>query len=125
MADNVAITAGSGTTVGTDERTINAVAVQVQRVDEQGSTAVASAQTNISSTAATLIAARDTRKRVVILNKQLAAVFVGPATVTTANGIQVDPGAALTLYTTALIQGITAAASGATEKVQTLEEYDS
>lgn len=32
MADNVAITAGAGTTVATDELTINAVAVQVQRV---------------------------------------------------------------------------------------------
>lgn len=32
MADNVAITAGSGTTVATDELTINAVAAQVQRV---------------------------------------------------------------------------------------------
>lgn len=33
MADSVAITAGSGTTVGTDERTINSVVVPVQRVD--------------------------------------------------------------------------------------------
>lgn len=32
MADNVAITAGAGTTVATDELTINAVAAQVQRV---------------------------------------------------------------------------------------------
>lgn len=32
MAENVAITAGAGTTIGTDEVTINAVAVQVQRV---------------------------------------------------------------------------------------------
>lgn len=32
MADNVAITAGSGTTIATDEVTINAVAVQAQRV---------------------------------------------------------------------------------------------
>lgn len=125
MADNVAITAGSGTTIATDERTINATTVQVQRVNEQGSTAIASAQTNVSSSAATLIAARDTRKRVVIVNRQLAAIFIGPATVTTANGVQIDPGASLTLYTTALIQGITAAVSGGTEKVHTIEEYDS
>lgn len=125
MADNVAITAGSGTTVGTDERTINSVVVQVQRVDEQGSTAIATAQVNISNTAATLVAARDTRKRVVIVNRQSTAVFVGPATVTTSNGFQIDPGASLTVYTTALIQGITAAASGASEEVSILEEYDS
>lgn len=125
MADNVAVTAGSGTTVGTDERTINSVAVQVQRVDEQGSTAIASAQTNVTNSAATLIAARDTRKRVVIVNRQAAAIFVGPATVSTSNGFQIDPGASLTLYTTALIQGITAAASGGSEKTHTMEEYDS
>jgi len=32
LAENVAITAGSGTTIATDEVTVNAVAVQVQRV---------------------------------------------------------------------------------------------
>lgn len=32
MAENVAITAGSGTTIATDDCTINAVAVQVQRI---------------------------------------------------------------------------------------------
>lgn len=124
MADNVAVTAGSGTTIGTDERSINSVTVQVQRVDEQGSTAIDAAQTNVTNSAATLVAARDTRKRVVIVNRQVAAIFVGEATVTTANGFQIDPGASLTLHTTALIQAITAAASGAGEKVHTLEEYD-
>lgn len=125
MADNVAITAGAGTTVGTDERSINSTNVQVQRVDEQGSTAIATAQSNVTNSAATLIAARDTRKRVVIINRQAAAIFVGPATVSTANGVQIDPGASLTLYTTALVQGITAAGSAAGDKTHTLEEYDS
>lgn len=125
MADNVAITAGSGTTVGTDERTINAVAVHVQRVDEQGSSALANAQTNVTNTAATLLAARDTRKKAIIVNNQLASIFVGIATVTTANGFEIKPGASLALTTTALIQGITSAASGGTEKTHTFEEYDS
>ena len=121
----MAITAGSGVIVGTDERTIAATAVQVQRVDEQGATAIANGQVNCSSTAATLVAARDTRKRLIIVNRQVAPVFVGVATVTTANGFQVDPGASLTLYTTALVQAITSAASGASEKVHYIEEYDS
>lgn len=126
MADNVAVSAGSGTTIGTDERTINAVAVQVQRVDEQGSTAISTVQTNISNTAATLIAARDTRKRVTFVNRQAEAVFIGPATVTTANGFQLDAGAAFTSYTTALVQGITAAATlNSAIKVHIYEEYDS
>lgn len=126
MADNVTLNAASGTfDAATDNRTIASASVQVQRVDEQGGTAVTSAQTNISSTAATLIAARETRKYVTILNRQLASIFVGPATVTAANGFQIDPGGSLTVYTTALIQGITSAASAGTEKVHTIEVYDS
>lgn len=121
MADNVAITAGSGTTVGTDERTINSVAVQVQRVDEQGSTAIASGQVAPTTTAGTLIAARDTRKRVVLVNHGTVDVYVGPATVTTSNGLKITPGAALTVSTTALIQAITASGTGA---VHYVEEYD-
>lgn len=124
MADDVAITAGSGTTIGADERTINSVAVKVQRVVVEGGTAVATAQTNISNTAATLIAARETRKRVVIVNRQTVPIYVGPATVTTANGVLLNPGDSLTLLTTALIQGITAAASPGGDKVHTSEEYD-
>lgn len=41
MADNVSITAGAGTTVATDERTISSTTVQVQRVVDQGGTAFA------------------------------------------------------------------------------------
>src|SRR4051812_17527107 len=110
MADNVAVTAGSGTTIGTDERTINAVAVQVQRVDEQGSTSLANGQVTISNTAATIAAARDTRKSLLIVNRQTVPIWVGVATVTTANGLRLDPGDAVVLTTTALVQGITAAA---------------
>ena len=122
MADNVAITAGSGTTVGTDERTINSVAVQVQRVDEQGSTALANGQVAPTNTAATLLAARDTRKRVTFLNTGSVNVYIGIATVTTANGFVLAPGAAITLNTQALVQAITASGTGA---VSYVEEYDS
>ena len=121
MADNVAITAGSGTTVGTDERTINSVAVQVQRVDEQGSTAIANGQVAPTGTAGTLVAARDTRKRVTFLNTGSINVYIGVATVTTANGFVLAPGAAITLNTQALVQAITASGTGA---VSYIEEYD-
>ena len=123
MADNVAISAGTGTTVATDERTINAVAVQVQRVDEQGATAIATTQVVVTTTAATLIDARDTRKRVVIRNNSSADCWIGPATVTTANGFRVNVGAVLTLYTTALIQAIIASGT-MTGDIDVLEEYD-
>lgn len=85
---------------------------------------LATAQTNISSTAATLVAARITRKTITIINYQLEAVFIGPATVTTANGVRVDPGASFTLETTALVQGITAAATvDSAQKCHVLEVY--
>lgn len=126
MADDVAITAGSGTTVGADERTINSVAVKVQRVVVEGGTATANGQVNITSTAATLLAARETRKHVVFTNRQLEAVFIGIATVTTSNGFQLDPGDSIVLDTTALIQGITSAATlDSAKKIHYVETYDS
>lgn len=124
MADNVAITAGSGTTVGTDERTINAVAVQVQRVDEQASTAFATGQVTPTTTAGTLLAARDTRKTVTFTNLGTQTVYVGPATVTTANGFPLAPGAAIDMPTTALIQCIIATGT-ASSYVAYVEYYDS
>lgn len=122
MADNVAITAGSGTNVAADERTINSTTVFVQRVGEIGSTAIASGQVAPTSTAATLLAARETRKRVTFVNRGSVSVWVGPATVTSANGLEIKPGESYVMYSTALIQAITASATGA---VQYLEEYDS
>ena len=121
MADNVAITAGAGTTVATDERTIAAATVHIQRVGEIGSSTLANGQVAPTTTAATLLAARDSRKRVVFVNRGTVNVFIGIATVTTANGIQLSPGDSLTLYTTALTQAITASGTGA---IHYIEEYD-
>jgi len=123
MADNVAITAGAGTTVATDERTIAAVAVQIQRVDEIGSATLANSQVVPTTTAATLIAARDTRKRVIIQNVGQCNVFVGVVTVTVANGFKIPVGATLMLYTTALIQAIIPTGSTGAN-VAIIEEFD-
>lgn len=121
MADVVAITAGSGTNISTDERTIGGTAQHVQRVNDIGGSAIASGQLAPTTTAATLLAARDTRKRVVFYNVGSVDVYVGPATVTTSNGLKVPAGATLTLHMTALIQAITASGTGS---VHYLEEYD-
>lgn len=123
MADNVAITAGSGTTVGTDERTINAVAVQVQRVDEQGSTTLANGQVSVDTTSGgvQIAAARDTRKSLILRNQGTVAIYVGQGTVSSANGFLVNPGEALMIQTTAQVKAI-AASSSAT--VAYIEEYD-
>lgn len=121
MADNVDITAGSGTVIATDERTINSIAAQVQRVDEIGSSAIANGQAAPTTSAATLVAARDTRKRLILENVGQVAVWIGIATVTTANGLMLPIGASITLRTTALIEGITATGTGA---IAYIEEYD-
>lgn len=124
MADNVAITAGSGTTIATDERTINATAVQVQRVYDFGASAIASGQTACTSTATSILAATDTRKRVVMVNRQAVSVYIGTSGVTTSTGLRLDPGDSLMLYTTAAVYGITAAAYTASsdDKVHYVEE---
>lgn len=124
MADNVAITAGSGTTVGTDERTIATVAVQVQRVNEQGGTAIASGQVTPTATAATLLAARETRKVVTFINGTNLDVYIGPATVTTANGVRLQPGAAISIPSTVLVQNIVASVTGLAGVVYYIESYD-
>lgn len=124
MADNVAITAGSGTTVGTDERTISAVAVQVQRVDEQGATAIANGQVTVDTTSGgvQVAAARETRKSIIVRNQGTVAIYVGQGTVSSANGFLVNPGEALMIQTTAQIKAIAASSSATTAY---LEEYDS
>ena len=121
MADNRDLASLTGN-AASDERTINSVTVHVQRVGEIGSTALANGQVAPTGTAATLLAARETRKRVIFLNVGTVAVYLGIATVTTANGFKLDPGASITLYTTALVQAITASGTGA---VHYIEEYDS
>lgn len=121
MADNVAITAGSGTNVATDERTINSVTVQVQRTVEIGSSTIVSGQVAPTGSAATLLAARETRKFVVFYNVGAVDVYIGPATVTTGNGLKLPAGASITLEITALIQAITAAG---TASVHYIEGYD-
>lgn len=124
MADNVPITAGAGTTVATDERTIASTAVQVQRVDEQAGTGWATGQVTPTATAATLAAARDTRKSILVYNATNLSVFVGPTTVTTGNGFLVPAGASLEVTTTALLQLIVASITGLSGLVYYSETYD-
>jgi hypothetical protein len=121
MADNVPITAGSGTNIATDERTIASTTVQIQRVIGIGSSTLANGQVAPTNTAATLLAARETRSRVVFVNHGSVDVYIGIATVTTANGFKLPPGGTLTLHTTALTQAITASGTGS---IHYIEEFD-
>ena len=125
MGDNVAITAGSGTTVGTDERTINSTAVQVQRMVPLGGSSLANAHVTVTNTATEIRAATDTAWETTIVNYQTVPIYVGAATVTTSTGFRLDPGASLTLHTTAAVQGITSAAytaAGEDDKTHVISE---
>jgi hypothetical protein len=125
MADNVAITAGSGTTVSTDERTISSVAQHVQRVVPLGGSTLANAHVTVTNTATEIRAATDTQHCVTIVNYQTVPIYVGAATVTTSTGFRLDPGASVTLHTTAAVQGITAAAytaAGEDDKTHVIAE---
>lgn len=119
MADNVAITAGSGTNIATDDRS----SVHYQEVVPVSTTTIATGQVGPTSSAATLIAARDRRHRVIFVNRSEHTVFIGPATVSSSNGLMLLPGDTIALYTTALVQVIND--GGTTNgKVHYLEEYD-
>jgi predicted YcjX-like family ATPase len=125
VADNIAVTPGSGTNIATDERTIAATTVHLQRVVDSGTQNIAAAQVTVSNSSTSIAAARDTRKRVVIVNRQTVPVYVEQTTATTSD-FRMEPGDSLTLYSTGAIAGITSAAYTASgdAKVHVIEEYD-
>lgn len=122
MSDNVQVTQGSGTKVATDERTIDSETVHVQRVDEIGAANWSHNQNaTISTTAAELIAARETRKRAVIVNQGSVDCYIGKSTVSSSNGVLLKAGGVIVLQHCGAIYGRTA--SG-TATLHYWEEYD-
>lgn len=61
MADNVAITAGSGTTIQTDEKTINSVSGHVQRVTVAAGETLSVSIISQTTTGANALAANNSR----------------------------------------------------------------
>src|SRR5512139_3377786 len=125
MADTVSITAGSGTVISTDERTINSTAQHVQRMVPIGGSSIANAHVTVTNSATTIKAATETQWEVTIVNYQTVPIYVGGATVTTSTGFRLDPRASLTLHTTAEVQGITSAAytaAGEDDKTHVISE---
>jgi hypothetical protein len=126
LADNIDVTPGSGKTIATDERTIAAVTAHVQRTGEIGSTNAAVGQVTISNSSTAIAAARDTRKRIIIANRQTVPVFIDPGATATTADLRLEPGDSITLYTTLAVNAITSAAYTAAgdAKVHYIEEYD-
>lgn len=87
-----------------------------------GAASMANGQVTTSTTAGTAVAARATRRSVTIKNiDSTITVYIGSATVTALNGMELKAGESKELETVALIQVI--AASG-TPKIAYIETYD-
>ena len=132
MADNVAITAGAGTTIATDDvgggvqvqRTkvtwgadgtatdVAATAAAALPVMPTGSGTNAASQVTITNSSTTVIAARAGRRGVLVLNKQTVAVSIDTSggTAVYATHFVLDPGAAIFLPVTNAVTAITSAA---------------
>lgn len=111
MADNVSITAGSGTVISTDERTISSTTQHVQRVYDMGATSGSAGQTTVTNSSTTIKAADETRKRIILVNNQTVPVYIDPSGGTaTTSMFRLDPGASVTLSVTCAVTGITSAA---------------
>jgi hypothetical protein len=85
-----------------------------------GTTTLANGQVAPTNSAGTVVAARTGRQRLTLVNIGTITVYVGIATVTTANGVPIYPGGSMTLENSALVQGITASGTGA---IAYIEEY--
>jgi hypothetical protein len=137
MADDAAFTPGGSSVTpagfladeaapdSVNEGDIGAPRMALDRIiwqRELGASSLANGQVTVTTTAATIVAARASRRSVTLINLGTTDVYIGIATVTTANGFLLlgVAGAAVTLFTTAAIQGIVA--SG-TQAVAFFEEY--
>ena len=92
MADNLAITPGSGATLATDETTINATAAHVQRVTTGAAPAVAYGNAACTTSATSILAANYERKGFVIQAID-GTVYIGDdSSVTTSSGFPLATG---------------------------------
>lgn len=89
----------------------SSVPISVSNIDGEGS--IATNQVSVTTTAGTVVAARAGRRSLLIVNHGTTDVYLGPATVTTANGLLLPgvKGASVSIPTTALVQGIVATGS--------------
>lgn len=101
----------------------NAGTFATQVTTQVGAANIATDQVSVTTSSASLVASRATRRSVTIVNHGTTAVYLKGGTVTTSNGVLLPGviGAAITFNTTSAIHGIVA--SG-TQTVSYVEEYD-
>lgn len=121
MADDVVLP-GTNERVAADEVSIGGQNVKVQRIKELGDSTIAAGRATVTTTSAQAIAARENRKRVILLAlpENTAAVDVGASGVAAGSGFPLAPGASLTLETTAAIH---ADAASGSQVLAYVEEY--
>lgn len=101
------------------------MAQHVQRVVPLGGSTIANAHVTVTNSDTEIKAATETQHCVTIVNYQTVPIYVGAHTVTTSAGFRLDPGASLTLHTTAQVCGITSAAytaAGEDDKTHVISE---
>ena len=87
-----------------------------------GAANLATSQVTASGTAGTVAIARPTRRQVTIKNTDAAiTVYIGPATVTSGNGMPLKAGESITVRSVVLVQVIAASGSPV---VAVMDEYD-
>lgn len=92
MADNLAITPGSGATLATDETTINATAAHVQRVTTGAAPTVAYGNAACTTTATQILAANYERKGFVVQATDGTVYLGDDSSVTTSTGFPLATG---------------------------------
>jgi hypothetical protein len=134
MADNVQITAGSGTTIATDDIGggvqvqrfkatwgVDGTATDVQRTaaaalpeTSVGTGTNATSQVTVTNGSTTIVSAREGRRGVLLYNLQTVAVYIEvDGTAATTSNFRLDPGASMFLPVTTAVTGITSAAYSA------------
>lgn len=119
MADDVLVTAGSGTTIATQDRSGR----HLQQVIDTGADSIAVGVVSVTTTSGSAVSARVNRKRIVLLALPANTdnIDVGPSGVASGSGFPLAPGASVTLCTTAVIH---ADAASGTQSLAYVEEYD-
>lgn len=119
MADDVAVTAGSGTTIATQDRS----ARHFQQVIPAGADTIVSGRATVTTTAAEAIAARSNRVGVQILalTSNTAIVDVGDTSTASGSDFPLEPGASIYIPTE---DAIWADAASGTQTLAYIEYYD-
>lgn len=119
MADDVAVTAGSGTAIATQDRS----ARHFQQVIPAGADTIASGEVNVTTTAAEAIAARTNRVGVQLLAlaSNTAIIDVGDTSVVSGSDFPLEPGASLYLPTE---DAIWADSASGTQVLAYIEYFD-